>query len=123
MTGPGDDAGADAGAEEVARELRRSTDRLRTLPLARLDDPAPPWPSRTAAARAAAQVLADLAQDLEEGAGATRRALPVLAPAASGDVLAVTGHDLLRAAAADPAAAAGALRAAHAALVRLRRAL
>ena len=98
-------------------------DRLRSLPLSQLDRPAAgQGASRADTARRTAQVLADLAQDLEEGPSARRRPLPVLAPSASGDVVAVTGHDLLRAAGAAGAPAA-ALTQAHDALVRLRHAL
>ncbi|NHC14454.1 hypothetical protein [Motilibacter deserti] len=78
--------------DELEREVRRVADRLRTLAVGRLGEPAPPWPSRAAAARAAAQALADAAAQLE---GEPRRELPGLADTASGDLVAVCGSDLL----------------------------
>jgi hypothetical protein len=115
--------GAAPPREALERELRRVLDRLRSLPLERLGDPAPPWGSRTEAAAATGQVLADLAQDLEEGPGAARRALPALAPAAAPDLVAVPAHDLLLALRAHAPDAGAAAAAGHEALVRLRRAL
>jgi hypothetical protein len=73
-------------------DLQRTVDRLRTLGLARLSASFAPEPTRADAARAVAQRLADVTADLE---GRPRRPLPVLEVQASGDQLAVTGHDLL----------------------------
>lgn len=110
-------------ADPVEVELRRVVDRLRSLSVDRLARPAPPWPSAVAGAHATAQRLADLAAGLE---GGPRRAVPTLRAGGAGDQVAVTGHDLLAAAAAydvtDPRRAA-ALGEGAAALARLRRAL
>lgn len=87
----------------LSRELDRVVERLRHLSLDRLAQPAPPWPSRLAAAYETAQLLAGAAQDIEERddlSAPCRRELPELAPHGSADQLAVTGHDLLRALAA-----------------------
>lgn len=83
--------------ERLQADLTRTVDRLRTLGLARLEASFEPEPTRADAARAVAQHLADLAADLE---GEPRRTLPVLGVQAAGDQVAVTGHDLLAAAAA-----------------------
>ena len=111
----------EGGTDVLRRELERVVDRVRHLSLARLAEPAPPWGSRADAARAVAQRLADLAQDLEEaGGGAARRAVPRLHDAAAGDQLAVTGHDLLLAAEDAPPSV---VREAIDALVELRHAM
>jgi hypothetical protein len=73
-------------------DLTRTVDRLRTLGLARLEAGFAPEPTRADAARQVAQHLADVTADLE---GRPRRHLPVLGVQASGDQLAVVGHDLL----------------------------
>jgi hypothetical protein len=91
-----DDSGTPRQRLQV--DLGRTVDRLRTLGLARLDAAFDPEPTRAEAARAVAQRLADLAADLD---GRPRLTLPALGVQAAGDQLAVTGHDLL-AAAADP---------------------
>ena len=78
-------------------QLRRTVDRLRTLGLARLGASFEPEPTRADAAHRVAQRLADAAADLE---GLERRPVPRLADSAVGDQVAVTGHDLLAAAAA-----------------------
>ena len=78
--------------ERLQVDLQRTVDRLRTLGLARLSASFAPEPTRADAARAVAQRLADVAADLE---GRPRRLLPVLGVQATGDQLAVTGHDLL----------------------------
>lgn len=86
---------------ELAADVRRVADRLRSLSQARLAAALPPHPSRAAAARAVAQVLADAAQGIEERTAAgepTWRVVPELSDFAVGDQLAVTGHDLLAAA-------------------------
>lgn len=88
--------------DEYARELRRVIDRLRTLPLPSLDAPVGGFPSRSAAARATAQELADLGADVE---GHERRALPALAATAVADQLAVCATDLLERSRNDPFAA------------------
>jgi hypothetical protein len=75
-------------------DLTRTVDRLRTLGLARLEADFAPEPTRGDAARQVAQHLADVTADLE---GRPRRPLPVLGVQASGDQLAVVGHDLLSA--------------------------
>jgi len=126
-----------ADADQLGVELRRVVDRLRALSLDRLAQPAPPWPSRAAAARDAAQVLAATAQGVEERDAAhapAYRVVPALGPHAAADQVAVTGADLRRAVAATPAGArvwlgAGrapvdlAVRRATDALAALRRAL
>lgn len=102
----GDDAWQPLRAQ-LAADVRRVADRLRSLPLARLDAPpappdgdAPAYASRAAAAREVAEVLAAAAARLE-ATGARRaptlRRLPELRPHAAGDQVAVTGHDLLAA--------------------------
>jgi hypothetical protein len=93
--------------DELAADVRRVSERLRTLSATRLAaPPAPPpdggpdYPSRAAAARAAAQLMADTAAALEAAAMGTepdRHVLPVLPDIAVGDQVAVTGHDLLAA--------------------------
>jgi hypothetical protein len=91
----------DAMRQELARDVDRLADRLRNLSQARLAAAAPPHPSRAAAARAAAQTLADAAAGLEAGpdpTGPTWRTVPDLGDFAVGDQLAVTGHDLIAAA-------------------------
>ncbi len=84
--------------QRLQADLGRTVDRLRTLGLARLEAAFDPEPTRADAARAVAQHLADLAADLEDR---PRLTLPTLGVQAAGDQLAVTGHDLL-AAAAEP---------------------
>lgn len=83
-------------SERLERDLRLTVDRLRSMGLPRLGASFEPEPTRAEAAHAVAQVLADLAADLE---GQPRRAVPRLADAAVGDQVAVCGHDLLAAAA------------------------
>ena len=119
----------------LAADVRRVSDRLRTLSATRLATPpgpsadgGPDHSSRAADGRAAAQLLADAAADLEAavaGVPPERRMLPVLPDLAVGDQVAVTGHDLLAAlAAADPPSAALlAARSATTALADLRRRL
>ena len=84
--------------QRLQADLTRTVDRLRTLGLARLEADFAPEPTRADAARRVAQHLADVTADLE---GRPRRPLPVLGVQASGDQLAVVGHDLL-AATSDP---------------------
>jgi hypothetical protein len=98
--GPGrDDAAWNALVAELGRDVERVADRLRGLSDARLAAPAPPYPSRAAAARATAQVLADAAAALEAvGEEPVWRELPELIDLSAGDQVAVTGHDLLAAA-------------------------
>ena len=83
--------------DRLETQLRRTVDRLRTLGLARLAASFEPEPTRADAAHVVAQRLADVAADLE---GRRRRSVPRLADSAVGDQVAVTGHDLLAAAAA-----------------------
>jgi hypothetical protein len=83
-------------------EVRRVADRLRSMSQERLNRPFPPYASRAAAALALAQLLADTAQDLAGPAGhgeGARRFVPDLGPLAVGDQVAVTGTDLVIAAA------------------------
>ncbi|MEZ0164591.1 hypothetical protein AB2L27_07420 [Kineococcus sp. LSe6-4] len=100
---------------ELSRVLALQTDRIRGLPLARLDR-ARPGEELSAAdvVRAAAQDLADLAADAE---GQPRRPVPRLATHGLGDQLAVLGADVLR------HGDAAALAAAHEVLTTVRRAL
>ncbi|MEZ0490956.1 hypothetical protein AB2L28_01735 [Kineococcus sp. TBRC 1896] len=111
-----DELGApDPRRTEFSRLLALQTDRIRGLPLTRLDRVRPGEESSAAdVVRAAAQDLADLAADAE---GQPRRTLPVLATHGLGDQLAVLGTDVLRH--GDDAA----LAAAHEVLTRVRRAL
>ena len=111
--------------ERFDAELRRTVDRVRGLAILRLEAAYEPEPSRAAAVLALAQRLADAAADL---AAEDRRALPVLAPHAAGDQLAVCGHDLRAAADGDAVLdaasdAASVLDAASDALLELRRRL
>lgn len=78
--------------EQVRTELERVVDRLRTMPLGRLDAPWPPYATRAEGARALAQRLADRAADL---GGWPRHPIPDVGDAAVGDQVAVTGADLL----------------------------
>ncbi|NHC45832.1 hypothetical protein [Motilibacter aurantiacus] len=122
MTGSARTDGGDGDAavrDELDREVRRVTERLRALALARLPEPAPPWPSRAAAAHAAAQALADAAARLE---GEPLRPVPELAPSAAADLVAVCGADLVAALGSAPGRSADALVALDA-LRRARRAL
>jgi len=87
---------------ELARDVDRVADRLRGLSQARLAADACPHASRAEAARAAAQALADASAGLEAGPDPdppTWRGLPRLDDFAIGDQVAVTGHDLVAAAA------------------------
>jgi hypothetical protein len=91
----------DAMRLDLAGDVDRLADRLRNLSQARLSAAAPPHATRAAAARAAAQTLADAAAGLEarqDTTGPTWRTLPDLGDFAVGDQLAVIGHDLLAAA-------------------------
>ena len=85
---------------ELAADVRRVADRLRGLSAARLQAPVPPFPSRAAASREVARVLAVAAQGIEARAGEDEpswRQPPELADFAVGDQVAVTGQDLLAA--------------------------
>jgi hypothetical protein len=93
--------------DRLATDVRRVADRLRSLSPARLAAQAPPHASRATAARVTAQVLADAAQGIEERDRDDEpiwRSLPTLHDFTVGDQVAVTGHDLLTAAAAVAAA-------------------
>lgn len=88
----------DEAAAELATEVRRVADRLRSLSQARLAAPAPPYPSRAAAARSVARLIAEAEQGIAARQGPVEpawRGLPDLGDLAVGDQLAVTGHDLL----------------------------
>jgi hypothetical protein len=106
---PPEQAPLAAGADVVARlevELRRVVQRLSTLAIARLEQPCPPWGSLAGAARGAAQALADAAQDVEEATAErppVRRTLPDLSAGSAAAQVAVTGADLVAAAADLPA--------------------
>ncbi|PRY15236.1 hypothetical protein [Kineococcus rhizosphaerae] len=105
----------DARRAEFSRAVHLQADRVRGLPLARLDRPAAGESTSPAdAVRAAAQELADLAADAE---GRDRRPLPRLATHGLGDQLAVVGADVVR------SGTATTLAAAHDVLARVRRAL
>ena len=82
-------------------EVDRLADRLRSLSDTRLARPLPPHASRADAAHALAQALAEADQGVEQRTDpqppAWRR-LPRLHDFAVGDQVAVTGHDLVRAA-------------------------
>lgn len=84
---------------ELVVEVDRVADRLRGLSVRRLEAPLPPHPSRAAAARHVAQVLADAAATIEERTSPSpaRRPVPSLSVFAAGDQVAVTGHDLVAA--------------------------
>lgn len=99
---------------ELRRSLALQADRVRGLPLSRLERSAGDAPSPAEAVRAAAQALADLAADAE---GELRRELPRLGTHGLGDQLAVVGADVAR------SGDAAALAAAQEVLVAVRRAL
>jgi hypothetical protein len=81
---------------DLARAVDRVADRLRGLSQARLAAAVPPHDSRAAAARTAAQALADASAGLSAGDDPpTWRTVPVLSDFAAGDQVAVTGHDVL----------------------------
>jgi hypothetical protein len=83
----------DAGdPERLAQEIERTADRLRSMSSARLGAPMPDGHTRSGRAFALAQELTDRAASL---AGRPMRRLPDLPELATGDVLAVCGHDLL----------------------------
>jgi hypothetical protein len=92
--------------ERLAAEVARVSERLRTMPLARLSAPLPPYQSCAEAAHALAQRLATGAQGIEDRGSPDPprwRQVPRLADHAVGDQVAVTGRDLLDAlATADP---------------------
>jgi hypothetical protein len=100
-------ASAQVDPERLGREVERLADRLRTLSDVRLARALPPYASRADAARAVVQLLADGAAGLE---GRPVREVPRLPDLAVGDQVAVTGTDLVVAAAAswpaEPAVAA-----------------
>jgi hypothetical protein len=87
--------------QELARDVDRVSDRLRGLSQARLAAAAPPHSSRAQAARATAQALTDASTGFEaraDPAAPAWRTLPELGDFAAGDLVAVTGHDLVAAA-------------------------
>ena len=115
---------ADAGWEtlrgSIEADVRRVSERLRSLSLARLSA------GPAEASHALAQALADAVVRLEAGQGAPAvRRVPRLADLASGDQVAVLGHDLLAALDAAPATEASHAVAAEVAeqLAALRRSL
>ncbi len=81
---------------QLRAQLDRLVDRLRGMSLARLEARYQPEPSRTAAAIALAQRLADTAAALEEDTP-VRRQVPTVSATAAGDLVAVTGGDVLAA--------------------------
>jgi hypothetical protein len=85
--------------EALRIEVRRVADRLRSMSEERLTRPFPPHASRAAAGLALAQLLADSSAALE---GAPPRRVPDLGPLAVGDQVAVTGTDVVTAAAGVP---------------------
>lgn len=82
-------------SDELVDQAERLVDQLRSLPLSRLERRSDSGGSLAQSAHALAQRLADLAADLE---GRPRREIPELHPLASGDIVAVTVHDLVDAA-------------------------
>jgi hypothetical protein len=86
----------------LAREVGRVADRLRSMSDARLGQPFPPAGTRAMAALDLAQHLADVAQGVEDRGAAsmpTPRVVPDVGVFALGDQVAVTGTDLVAAAA------------------------
>lgn len=88
--------------DDLPREVTRLADRLRSLTDVRLSRPLPPYGSRADAAHAVAQLMADAAATLD---GEPRRAVPRLTDFAVADQVAVTGTDLVSAAAVGSGAA------------------
>jgi hypothetical protein len=83
--------------QALSREVGRLAERLRGLSDTKLAGALPPYPSRAAAGRAVAQLLADSAVGVAERrapAPPVWREVPELNPFAVGDQIAVTGHDL-----------------------------
>ncbi|MGV1004124.1 MAG: hypothetical protein ACOYEV_04990 [Candidatus Nanopelagicales bacterium] len=105
--------------DRLELELRRCSERLRSMSLVRLGA-ATSAGSRAAQAFGCARTMVELNAGL---AGQPARALPDLPDHAAGDVLAVTGHDLLQTVRANPAAAGEVTATAVEALVALRLAL
>lgn len=97
------DPGGDAEPLTVlAREVERLADRLRTMSDVRLRQPLTPEATRASAVLDLAQALAEAAQGFEERAAALPpvwRVLPDAGVLALGDQVAVTGHDVVAAAA------------------------
>ncbi|GAA1252254.1 hypothetical protein GCM10009665_48710 [Kitasatospora nipponensis] len=85
----------------LLESVDRLADRFRAMPQSRLLAAVPGHPSRAAAALALADQLARAAQLLEEGAGAPARQVPDVGVFAVGDQIAVAGHDLAAALAAE----------------------
>jgi hypothetical protein len=83
--------------EELAGQLRRLVDRLHGMALTRLAAAYQPEPTRVVAGRAYAQLLADAATAVESPQAPVWRDLPEVSAAAVGDLVAVSGHDLLQA--------------------------
>lgn len=79
---------------QLAVIVERVSDRLRSLSDTRLARPRADGRSRADAAHAVAQLLADLAAELE---ARPARPVPRLHDLAVGDQVAVTGHDLVQA--------------------------
>ncbi len=84
----------------LERDVGILAERFRTLSEAKLARPLPPHPSRAAAGRYLAQLLADAAlgvADREAPGPPAWREVPELDPFAVGDQIAVTGADLVNA--------------------------
>lgn len=97
MTPPREVPDGPAPARELADQLGRLVDRLRGMALTRLEAAYRPEPTRVAAGRAYAQLLADAAAAVESPDAPVWRDLPDVSAAAVGDLVAVCGHDLLAA--------------------------
>jgi len=100
---------AAAGHPLLSGELERLATRLRGQGSVRLAAELAPYASRSAAARAVAQALAEAAQGVQERGAVAEpawRAVPDVGPLAVGDQVAVTAHDLVSALEGVPASAA-----------------
>ena len=109
-------------AEELADEVRRLADQLRRLPESRLRRRHDELAGETTAdaARALAQWLADAEGELEPSDDRPAQ-LPVLSDLAVGDLVAVTGQDLVAAVRRHPEVDTGLVSEAVSRLRRLRR--
>jgi hypothetical protein len=85
---------------EIATEVRRLVERLSQLTAPRLAAPAPPYPSRAAAAHALAQRFVDVTAAIEDHSPTPR--LPWVDELTAADQLAVTANDFRYSLAARP---------------------